>query len=195
MRVMNGMLISAGFLISLILLQGCATSIKASTVQNPSPKEAFSAFGRIEIRPVKFKPGYSGDHAGLAKIEENLKKNLTPSLDAWNKRPNNNRTLVIEPIVDEMQFKHGAKRILLGPFAGSSGILMRLKIADSSGSVVATPEFFQRAGAFSAGFLMGVHDNLMLTRVATLASSYITANFDKAQGGPTGADDEAVSPR
>jgi hypothetical protein len=32
----------------------------------------------------------------------------------------------------------------------------------------------------------------MLMRVANLASGYIVANYDKAVGGPTGADDKAV---
>jgi hypothetical protein len=39
---------------------------------------------------------------------------------------------------------------------------------------------------------MGAMDNVMLTRVASLASGYIVNNYDKAVGGPTGADDKAV---
>ena len=179
-------------ILSLALIQGCATNIKATTAQNPPPKEAFSAFGRIEVKPVVFRPGYAGDNAGLAKIEENLKKDLSTTLASWNKRPANGRTLVIEPVIEEMEFKHGAKRVLLGPMAGSSGVLMNVKISDTSGQLIASPEFFQRAGAWSAGFLVGVHDNLMLTRVANLASDYIIANFDKATGGPTGADAAAI---
>jgi hypothetical protein len=180
-------------LLTLGLLQGCATSIKASALQNPPPAEAFSAYGRIEVKPTVFKSGYSGDWAGLAKIEENLKKDLAPSLETWNKRPANGRVLVIEPVVEELQFQHGAKRVLLGPLAGSSGVLMRVKITDGNGTVVATPEFFQRADAWAAGFVVGVHDNLMLTRVAKLASQYILTNYARAQGGPTGADVKAVA--
>ena len=180
-------------LLALAMLQGCATTIKASTAQNPPPKEAFSAYGRIDVKQALFRPGYSGDGAGLAKIEANLKLDLARSLETWNKRPANGRTLIIEPVVEEMEFQHGAKRVLLGPLAGSSGVLMRLKISDANGNVVATPEFFQRAGAWSGGFTVGVHDNLMLTRVANLASQYIIANYSSAQGGPTGADDEAIA--
>jgi hypothetical protein len=36
-------------------------------------------------------------------------------------------------------------------------------------------------------------DNLMLMRVANLASGYVIANYDKAVGGPTGADDRAIA--
>ncbi len=182
-------------LLATTLLQGCATSVKASGMQNPPPREAFSNFGRIEVKPMVFRSGYVGDSAGLAKIEENLKKDLSASLTNWNARPSNGRTLVLEPVIEELEFKHGAKRVLLGPLAGSSGVLVRIKISDVNGVVVALPEFFQRADAFAAGFVMGVHDNLMLTRVANLASSYIIANYDHPQGGPTGADAKNITGR
>lgn len=184
----------ASSLLVLALLQGCAsTSIKASATQNPPPKEAFSSYGRIEVKNVAFKQGYTGDNAGLQKINENIKKDLAASLETWNKRPANGRTLVIEPVIEEMRFTHGAKRVFLGPLAGSSGVLMRVKISDASGAVVASPEFFQRADAMAAGFTLGIHDNLMLTRVSNLASNYIIANYKRAEGGPTGADDKALT--
>ena len=178
--------------LTLALLQGCATKIKASSTQNPPPAQAFSTYGRISVKPVVFKEGYKANTSALAKIEENFQKDMAPSLEQWNKRPANGRTLMIEPVVDELSFKHGASRVLLGPLAGSSGVLMRVTFRDGSGKVVATPEFFQRAQAMGAGFTFGVHDNLMLTRVANLASGYVIANFDHAVGGPTGADDKGV---
>ena len=177
------------------LLSGCATKIKASSVWNPPPAEVFSAYGRIEVKPVVFKAGYQGDAAGLAKIESNFREELAASLVKWNQRPANGRTLVIEPVVEELSFKHGAKRILLGPLAGSSGVLMRVVIHDANGVVIANPEFFQRAAAMGAGFLWGIQDNLMLTRVGKLAGGYVLANFDQAKGGPTGADDKAIAER
>ncbi len=185
-------LLAAGML-SLALIQGCATKIKASSNTNPPPAEAFSAYGRIEVKPVVFKPGYKSDAAGLAKIDENIKKDLSEKLPAWNSRPANGRSLVIEPVIEELSFQHGAKRVLLGPLAGSSGVLMRLNIRDANGKLIANPEFFQRAGAMGAGFTFGVHDNLMLLRVANLSSSYIVNNYERAQGGPTGADDQAIA--
>jgi hypothetical protein len=182
----------ASAIVSVALLQGCATHIKAASTDNPPPAKAFSSYSRIEVKPVVFKEGYKGDYAGLAKIDENLKKDLGPKLEQWNARASNGSTLVVEPVVEEMSFKHGAKRVLLGPLAGGSGVLMRVTFRDNTGKVIATPEFFQRTAAFSGGFSMGVMDNLMLMRVANLASGYIVANYDKAVGGPTGADDKAV---
>ncbi|MFZ6758558.1 hypothetical protein ACO0K9_15250 [Undibacterium sp. Ji50W] len=186
-----------GFLISMVfalsLLQGCATSVKATSMQNPPPSEAFSGFGRIRVQPVVFRPGYDGDKSGLVKINQNIQEDLASSLANWNMRPDNGRVLIIEPVIEEMEFKHGVKRVMLGPLAGSSGVLMRMKITDGNGKVVALPEFFQRANAMAAGFVFGVHDNLMLTRVANLASRYIMDNYSSAIGGQTGADEKALA--
>jgi hypothetical protein len=187
-------LIATTFLAAATLLTGCATNIKASSSTNPAPVEAFSAFGRIEVKPAMFAPGVNGNVAALAKINENIQRDLGTPMADWNRRPGNGRTLVIQPVVEQMSFKHGAQRVLLGPLAGSSGVLMRMTIKDNEGRMIANPEFFQRAGAMAAGWAFGVHDNLMLTRVANLSTNYVKANFTKAVGGPTGADDPAMTP-
>ncbi|MES2047249.1 MAG: hypothetical protein V4447_02530 [Pseudomonadota bacterium] len=192
MKKLNTSFLLALSILAIGALQGCATNIKATSLTNPPPREAFSTYGRIELKPTLFRAGYTGDEAGLARIEGNMAKNLADSLETWNKRPANGRTLIIEPIVEELQFTRGATRVLLGPLAGSSGVLMRIKITDASGKIIATPEFFQRADAMAAGFLFGIHDNLMLTRVANLASKYVINNYAQAEGGSTGADDKAI---
>jgi hypothetical protein len=182
----------AGF-VSLAALQGCATRVKATAIENPAPTEAFKAFGRIEVLPIRVAEGTTASPAGVAKIQENFTKDLSASLPEWNAKPDNGRKLIITPVIEQLEFTHGAKRVLLGPFAGSSGVLVRLKIVDDKGRVVASPEFFQRADAMAAGFVFGVHDNIMLTRVANLASSYVITNYTEAKGGPTGADDKALA--
>lgn len=173
--------------------QGCATKIKASTLQNPAPPQAFSTYGRIDVKPVAFQAGYKGNPAALVKIKANLDKDLAAPLQAWNSRPDNGRRLTAEPVVEELSFKSTTKRIFLGPFAGSSGVLMRMIIKDQSGKVIASPEFYQRAAALSGGLTFGTMDNLMLTRLANLASGYMIANYDQPVGGPTGADDQAIT--
>lgn len=177
-----------------IAVSGCATRVKASASSNPPPLEAFGAYGRVELRPMVARAGLKGG-AIVEKINANLQKDLGPSLAQWNARPDNRRVLIIEPVLEEIQMKGTASRIFLGPLAGSSGVLMRLNIHDKDGRVVASPEFFQRANAMAAGFLLGVHDNLMLTRVANLSSNYVKGNYAKAVGGPTGGDDPVVGPK
>lgn len=193
MKNKRRILLIACSLAAVPLLHGCATKIKASSTHNPAPATAFSTYSRIDVKPVAFRQGYKGNAVALAKIAANLEKDLAPKLQQWNSRPANGRTLTVEPIVEEMSFKSTGKRVFLGPLAGSSGVLMRVTFRDQSGKVIATPEFYQRTGAMNGGFTLGVNDNLMLTRVANLASSYIIANYDQAVGGPSGADDKAVA--
>jgi len=193
MKNTRRILLAATVVVALPLISGCATKIKASSSHNPAPATAFSSYGRIDVKPVAYAPGYKGNPAALGKIAANIDKDLAPSLAQWNSRPDNGRTLTVEPIVEEMSFKSTTKRVFLGPLAGSSGVLMRVTFRDNTGKVIATPEFFQRANAMSGGFTLGVQDNLMLTRVSKLASSYVIANYDQAVGGPTGADDAAVN--
>lgn len=175
--------------------QGCATKIKASASSNPAPAEAFKSFGRVEVKPAVFRDGVHGNASALAKISQNLQTDLKGSLVEWNKGSGNGRTLTVEPVVEAMSFKSGGTRVLFGPLAGSSGVLLRMNIRDDKGRVIASPEFFQRANAMAAGWAFGVHDNLMLTRVASLASSYMKSNYSVAVGGPTGGADPVLSPK
>jgi hypothetical protein len=173
---------------ALLAIQGCATRIRASETHNPSPPTAFSEYGRIQLKPVTFRAGYRGHEAARISIDENVKRDLQAKLEQWNSRAENGRTLYIEPVVEEVSFKSATKRVFLGPLAGSSGVLMRVHFRDQDGKEIANPQFFQRTAAMSGGFTLGVMDNLMLTRVANLASAYVIANYEKAQGGPTGAE-------
>lgn len=180
-------------LLALALVQGCAaTRVKSSSLVNPPPAEAFKNFGRIEVKPVTFAAGAKGKERGVERIDANFKKDLAEKLAEWNSRPQNGRTLVVEPVIEQLELTGGASRVMFGPLAGSSGVLMRMHIKDANGKVIATPEFFQRADAMSAGWTMGVGDGLMLTRVSNLASAYLIGNFEVARGGPTGADAKAV---
>ena len=178
---------------SVALLQGCATNVKASVKQNPAPTEPFSAFGHIELKPVTFKQGLAAEPAALAKIDENLRKTLVPEIAKWNARSPNGRTLTIEPVIEQFEFHHGASRVLLGPFVGSSGVLMRVKFVDDKGALINNAEFFQHTTA-TAGWVMGIADNIMLVRISGLASRYVIANYSQAVGGATGASDAALAP-
>jgi len=193
MKATRRTILAVALVAAVPLLHGCATKIKASSLTNPAPAQAFSNYSRIVVKPVAFAAGYKGNQAALDKIAANFSKELAPSLVKWNGAPANGSTLTVEPIVEQISFKSSTKRVFLGPFAGSSGVLMRVTYRDQDGNVVAAPQFFQRAGAMSGGFTLGVQDNLMLFRVAKLASSYTIANYERAVGGPTGADDSALA--
>ena len=181
----------ACFVVSTFMLGGCATKIKASANTNPPPAERFGNFSRIEIKPALLTTEMASNSANqraLVKIQENLDLNLKTYLQQWNsEKTGNGRTLVIEPVVEQIKFIGAGARVFAGPLAGSSAVVMKLKITDTAtNKIVAYPEFFQRAEAWSGAFTFGVHDNLMLTRTARIASDYVINNYSQAVGGPTG---------
>lgn len=191
-RFVRAILLASSMLAAVTLVQGCATKIHASSSQNPPPPEAFSAYGRIQVKPAVFAEGVSGNMGALGKINQNIQHDLAKALPVWNNARDNGRTLIVEPVVEQLSFKGSVSRVLLGPFVGSSGVLMRLNIRDHQGRVIATPQFFQRADAMAAGWTFGVHDNLMLMRVANLSTTYLKANYSSPVGGRTGGDDPVV---
>jgi hypothetical protein len=61
--------------------------------------------------------------------------------------------------------------------AGSSAVLMKVKLQDAaSGEVLAEPEFYRAANAFTGGQTIGVTDNLMLDQIADDIANYCARN-------------------
>lgn len=180
---------------ALFMLGGCANHMKASRVSNPPPSEAYSHFGRIQVKPATLAPAFANDGSNqkaLERINANLNKRLETALSDWNKRPDNGRRLVIEPVVTEIRFIGVGARLFTGPLSGSSSVKVDVRVIDAaSGKVIDNPEFFQRSSAGS-GFALGVADNMMLVRIGELVGDYIIRNYPKAVGGKTGATEELV---
>lgn len=172
-----------------------AEPIRAARAHNPPPTERLDAFDRIEIRPVALDEDYSGNERSR-KAAESVRRNFDKELQSWvatqNARaPRNDppRVLVVEPRIDGVRLVSGAARFWLGPFMGSSRVLLRLRLVDAAtGVVIAEPEFYQHARGMSGGFTLGVMDKAMLVRVAGLAADYIEKNTASLVGGPTGAE-------
>jgi hypothetical protein len=182
------------------LISGCATNIKATTTMNNPPTEKLSNFENLQIERVYMPPEIAEDSANrraLVKIQENIDKNINGTIYEWNSRGNPaGRKLVIKPVIEEMKFVSSGTRVFFGPMAGSSAVRMKLLlIDDSTKQVIGEPEFYQRAEAWAGAFTIGVHDNLMMTRIASLISDYIHNNYSQAIGGPTGADESLVAPQ
>jgi hypothetical protein len=101
---------------------------------------------------------------------------------------------VIEPRIEHLTFIGGATRFWVGPPAGSSTVIMKVKYIDKAfGKLLAEPEFFQRAAAWSGAFTVGGQDNAMLARIVTLVADYTSRNYQEAVGGPSGAPAELVN--
>jgi hypothetical protein len=185
-------------LLAMIVVSGCATHIKVDTTQNPPPKEKFAAFARIELKPIAMPAPYAGQAANekaRVKIQENVSAKLDAAIAEWNKAAppagQPARVLVIEPVIEEIKFINATSRVWAGAMAGSSAVVLRVKITEKeTGAVIAEPVFFSRAAAMGGAFSFGTTDNLMLTRVAGRFTDYVLANRDSAVGGPTGAEPE-----
>ena len=61
--------------------------------------------------------------------------------------------------------------------AGSSAVLMQVTYRDSStGEIIADPEFFRKAGAWSGAMSIGAADNRMLEDIAEDVVRYSSNN-------------------
>jgi hypothetical protein len=79
--------------------------------------------------------------------------------------------LKIEPYVVKLKFVDGGTRFFAGAFAGSSAVVMQLKLIDeATNEVVAQPEFFQRAAAMGGAWSIGGTGNGMPERIASVAA-------------------------
>jgi hypothetical protein len=161
--------------------------------ENPVPTAAFSGYGSYLLKPLTMLAPYAGqgpNEKAAAKIREHIDAEIAPILSAWTvagTASGKTGTLAIEPVVEQIKFIGGATRFWAGAFAGSSYVVMRLRISDQqTGAVLGQPEFFQRAAAISGAWSVGGQDNDMLRRIVDIATAYLNGNYQHAVGGPTG---------
>ncbi len=174
-----------------VLLAACATQIKPSTKTNPPPLETFSSFDRFELKRVELSATYAGQEANekaAARIREYFDQRIKPLVERWNgKTTGGGRTLVIEPYIEHIKFIGGGARFFVGPMAGSSAVVMKVKYFDKeSGKVIAEPEFYQHAAAMSGAMTFGGQDNAMLARIVSLIEDYSSQNYNQRVGGTSG---------
>lgn len=185
-------------LVIALTFAGCATTyVKPTTMMNPPPAEPFSAFQHFEVKKISMGAPYSGqdaNEAALKKIQENFDARVNPVVADWNAKTGaatDGRTLLIEPRIQDIKFVNGTARFWGGAMSGSSAVVLKIKFTDkASGKEIADPEFYQRAAAMGGAWTFGATDNNMLVRIAEVASDYIKANYDKAVGGRTGAEEQ-----
>ncbi|RUL76060.1 hypothetical protein EKH80_10110 [Dyella choica] len=168
------------------------TNIKPDVSQNPPPTERLANFQHFKLLPLTASGDAKGDTEALQKIQGNLQNKLQPMISGWESQGADGRTLQIEPVVTQLKFVSTGARIMGGAFAGSSAVVMKLRLVDvSTGKVVADAEFFQRAAAMGGAYSLGGSDVGMLERIATVSQEYLQHNYQQAVGGPTGLAEEA----
>lgn len=167
--------------------------IRPSVERNAPPKVQLDHYVRFELKPAVLAPAYA-EHEANKKALISVQENIDQRLGAWvaqrNAEPAKDAappTLIVEPVIDKVRFISGGKRFWAGAFAGSSQILMKLRLTDAATrEVIAEPEFYQHARGMAGAWTVGGADNAMLARIATLAQEYVTANYTALAGVPTG---------
>ena len=184
MKLRDGLLF-----VATIILSACVTHIRPDRTYNPPPKEALSHFQHFELAPLQASPEASQEGSALARIDANVRQRVQPLVAQWNSSGTGGRALRIEPYVSQLKFVGVNGRFWAGPLAGSSAVVMKMRLVDvATGKTVAEPEFFQRASAMGGTFAVGGTDYGMLARIATVAEQYLKRNYPAAVGGPTGLD-------
>jgi len=163
--------------------------------QNPAPANALAGYDSYQLSPLAMGPPYAGDEGkekAKARIQEFMTTETGAIVEQWNKDAadaGRGQSLVLEPRIEKLKVVSGGARFWAGAFAGDSYVVIRLKIVEQpSGTVVAEPEFYQRAAAMSGAWTIGAQDKDMLHRIVVLMNHYLQANYNEAVGGPTGYD-------
>lgn len=177
-----------------MLCCACVTHIHANVTDNPPPREPLSAFQHFRLQPViAANSEVSEQTDAMARISANARQKIGNTISHWQNNSPGGRTLNIEPRITELKFVSGTKRFFAGDFAGSSAVIMHLRLTDAeSGKVIADPEFYQRAAAEGGTWTFGATDKSMLVRINTVAQQYLQRNYPHAVGGPTGLEEGAA---
>jgi len=189
------------FLLALSSSVLASETIEAGTTTNPAPAVAFATFDRFEVASIAMGSPYAGQNANdvaLKDLQADLDRRVEPWLNAKNSEPSKSdppRVLLIEPRIEKVKFIGTSARIWAGAFAGSSAVLLRVRISDkATGAVIAEPEFYQHAAGMAGAWSFGAADKAMLERTASLVADYLQSNFSQAVGGPTGKASASAPP-
>ena len=167
----------------------------AAEPQNPPPAGALAGYDRYELAPLAMGPPYAGD-AGKEKARARIQEFLTAETGAivaqWNEAAAGaarGQSLLLEPRIEKLKVVSGGARFWAGAMAGDSYVVIRLRISEQpAGTLLAEPEFYQRAAGMSGAWTIGAQDKDMLHRIVLLMNRYLQSNYQEAVGGPTGYD-------
>ena len=204
LKISNFYLVGAIVILAL-MTSGCATApIKDAGEQVASqkpPETKFRAFEKIYLRSTGINSALASHPANqkaLVRIDEYLLSRVLqifPSLTVIEANEQldglDKNSLLIEPFVDDIRFIGETARTwafvggggLARVLAGASYVNLSVTFTDlSQDKIIASPTFYQRAGAFTGAWSGGENDRSMLTRVGDLASEYILLHLTEATG-------------
>ena len=158
---------------------GCGSGVSKPVSPPQPPTMKLSAFDAIEYAPTRLSPSTEQDEVSRAKIDQELGICMAnvPSARGAGSGPPVARTVVLEPMIEEIRKVSTTARVLGGALAGGSGVRVSVVLRDqSTGEVLATPEFYNSANAMGAAYTFGVGDTLMLIEIAQEICNYVVEN-------------------
>lgn len=186
-RLTAGSLLARLALSAMVSLSACATHVDPIPTENPPPTEPLANFDHFQMLPIDGTVDAKSQKAAFAHIDHNLQVNINDLTRPWEKPTAGGRKLDIAPYVQDLKFVGGGERFLVGAMAGSSVVIVKLRLTDAdTKTVIAEPQFFEKGSAYSGAWTMGATDNGMLGRIAQAAAGFMRDNHDRAIGGPTG---------
>jgi len=173
--------------IALFLMNGCATNLSKPTAAPQPAKAKLGGFSAVEMKTVGISEQFGTSEANQKarrKIDEVLFREMATVFSGLKRveegsdfTKSNVRTLQITPHIKEIKFISGGARFMVGAMAGSSAVLMQVTMRDSeTGEVIADPEFYRDANAYSGGWSIGATDNKMLEDIARDIVQYSSMN-------------------
>jgi hypothetical protein len=171
-------------LLPIWLSTGCVTQIHPQEDATAPSKIPFSRYENVVVLPlgVLHSDNDGGDRRAIDFIQREFSACIRTSLPTSHPEPARaaaypRATLVVEPVIQDMTKKTGGERVLWGPFVGSSAILMRVSYTDASdGTVIASPTFYVKQGAWAGAWTIGSADQNMLWQLAKQACTYAFLN-------------------
>lgn len=79
--------------------------------------------------------------------------------------------ITVEPVLEQIKYSNGFKRIMLGPLVGTSYVVLRIKITDTDG-LVTEEVFSNEAGAWRGTFKPRI-DSDMVAEAADQAAQFV----------------------
>jgi hypothetical protein len=156
----------------------------AEDAKNLPASEPLANFQHFDHRPVNVSTRYDGkDSADKARahLQANMDIRSVERTLQWNAHASGDgdRTLVIEPVIENVRFVTPGKRAFFGVLWGNSHLDVKLRLTDAAtGQVIGEPHFYQQANAFAAGWAFGAVDRALLIRTSNMIDSYLRDNYN-----------------
>ena len=169
-----------------VLLSGCATEgIQEQSVDTRS-YESLGDFQKVILVRCEINEPYarrSANRQAALKVDEILAREVPQTLQnveirsvksMANYQPGSERTLIIRPVIKQMELISDGDRLSTGSLDDSSIVAMDMSFEDAnSGTLISKPDFYQKS---DTSLDLGANSNDILNDVTLDAITYIETN-------------------